>query len=78
VLHYAAQLQSMGKDVTLFVDAEGRHQLVNPVTREAYLYLVETMLHRHLGGRAPLPPDAALRESLRKNLRLDDEQLRPR
>lgn len=78
VLHYAAQLQSMGKDVTLFVDAEGRHQLVNPVTREAYLYLVETMLHRHLGGRAPLPPDAALRESLRKNLRLDDERLRPR
>lgn len=78
VLHYAAQLQSLGKDVTLFVDAEGRHQLVNPVTREAYLHLVETMLHRHLGGRAPLPPDAALRESLRKNLRLDDERLRPR
>lgn len=78
VLHYAAQLQSLGKDVTLFVDAEGRHQLVNPVTREAYLYLVEAMLHRHLGGRAPLPPDAGLREALRRNLRLDDEQLRPR
>lgn len=78
VLHYAAQLQSLGKDVTLFVDAEGRHQLVNPVTREAYLYLLEAMLHRHLGGRAPLPPDGNLRESLRGNLRLDSERLRPR
>ncbi len=70
VLHYAAQLQSLGKDVTLFVDAEGQHRLVDPVTREAYLYLTELMLHRHLGGPAPDAPDAALRASLKKNLRL--------
>lgn len=78
VTHYAALLKSLGKPVSLFVDAEGQHQLVDPVTREAYLYLLEATLHRHLGGTAPAAPDAALRASLRKNLRLDADQLRPR
>jgi len=63
--------------VSLFVDAEGQHQLVNPVTREAYLYLVEAMFQRHLGGPAPAPPSRALREALDRNLRLDADQLRP-
>lgn len=29
-----------------FADAEGRHPLVNPITREAYPYLLEAMPHR--------------------------------
>lgn len=70
VLHYAAQLRALDKDVSLFVDSEGQHQLVDPVTREAYLYLTEAMLHRHLGGPVPATPDGALRAALKKNLRL--------
>lgn len=70
VLHYAATLRALGKDVNLFVDAEGGHQLVDPRTREAYLYLLERLLHRRLGGAAPRPPAAELRAHLRKHLRL--------
>lgn len=78
VLHYAAELKAQHKQVSLFVDAEGQHQLVNPITREAYLYLVEAMFQRHLGGPAPAPPSRALREALQRNLRLDADQLRPK
>ncbi len=77
VLHYAAQLRALDKDVSLFVDAEGQHQLVNPVTREAYLYLTEAMLHRYLGGPAPAAPDPALRAALKRNLRLRGRGLSP-
>jgi len=76
VLHYAAELKARNKQVSLFVDAEGQHQLVNPITREAYLYLVEAMFQRHLGGPAPAPPSRALREALTRNLLLDADQLR--
>ncbi|GGD50924.1 S9 family peptidase [Pseudoxanthomonas indica] len=76
VVHYAAQLKAQGKQVSLFVDAEGRHQLVNPLTREAYLYLLEAMFQRHLGGPAPAPPSRALREVLARNLLLDGDHLR--
>ncbi|NUO74923.1 MAG: S9 family peptidase [Lysobacter sp.] len=70
VLHYAATLRALDKDVSLFVDAQGGHSLVDPRTREAYLFLLESMLHRRLGGAAPRAPDAELRAHLRKNLRL--------
>lgn len=70
VLHYAATLRALNKDVSLFVDAQGGHSLVDPRTREAYLFLLERMLHRYLGGAAPGAPDAELRAHLRKNLRL--------
>lgn len=78
VLHYAAELKAKQKQVSLFVDAEGQHQLVNPITREAYLYLVEAMFQRHLGGPAPAPPSRALREALDRNLLLDADLLRPK
>lgn len=77
VLHYAARLQSLNKDVSLFVDAQGRHQLVDPLTREAYLYLLEAMFQRHLGGPAPAPPSRALRGALAKNLLIDGDHLKP-
>ncbi|KGQ19734.1 Peptidase S9 [Lysobacter dokdonensis DS-58] len=70
VLHYAAALQSHGKDVTLLVDQAARHSVSDPRTREAYLYLIERMLHRRLGGGAPAAPDAGLRATLAKDLRL--------
>ncbi|RDZ27871.1 S9 family peptidase [Lysobacter silvisoli] len=75
VLHYAATLRALDKDVSLFVDAEGGHHLVDPLTREAYLYLLEDLLHRRLGGAAPSAPTRPLRAHLRNNLRLAGSDL---
>ncbi|WP_242112013.1 alpha/beta hydrolase family protein [Luteimonas aquatica] len=71
VTHYAAQLRALDKDLTLFIDARARHQLEDPRTREAYLYLMERTLHRALGGPAPAPPDKALRDQLRRDVLID-------
>jgi dipeptidyl aminopeptidase/acylaminoacyl peptidase len=76
VLHYAAALQSHGKDVSLLVDADARHSVSNPRTKEAYLYVIERMLHRRLGGAAPAAPDAGLRATLAKDMRLKGTDFR--
>jgi dienelactone hydrolase len=70
VTDYAARLKLLGRDVSLFVDADAGHAIGDLRTREAYLYLEETLLHRHLGGAAPEPASAELREHLKRNLRL--------
>lgn len=70
VTHYAATLRQLGKDVSLFVDAESGHGLADPRTREAYLYLQESILQRIFGGPAAEPPDKALAAHLARNLRL--------
>jgi len=71
VTDYAARLKLLKRDVSLFVDADAGHSLsVDPRTLEAYLYLEEKMLHRHLGGAAPEPASAELREHIKRNLRL--------
>jgi len=70
VTDYAARLQLLGRDVSLFVDADAGHNLVDPRTREAYIFLEESLLHRYLGGAAPEPADAQLRAHLKRNLRL--------
>ena len=70
VLHYAAALQVHDKDVTLLVDPEGRHSVADPRTREAYLYLIERLLHRRLGGGAPEAPSAPLQAFIKRNLSL--------
>lgn len=75
VTHYAAALRSLGKDVSLFIDAEGSHRLPSPLTRQAYFYLMEAMLQRHLGGAGPKPPSKALQTHLRRNLRLTGRDL---
>lgn len=62
-------LRALDRDAS-FRHVQGGHQLVDPRTREAYLYLLERLLHRHLGGAAPRPPAAELRAHLRKHLRL--------
>ena len=66
----AAALQAKGKDVTLLVDPEARHSVSDPKTREAYLYVIERMLHRRLGGAAPEAPGSALKAVLGNNLLL--------
>ena len=70
VTDYAARLKLIGRDVSLFVDADAGHNIGDPRSREAYYYLEETLLHRHLGGVAPEPPSVELREHLARNLRL--------
>lgn len=77
VTDYAARLRTLGKDVSLFVDADAGHAIGDTRTREAYLYLEEVLLHRHLGGAAPEPPGAPLRAHLKRNLRLASADLKP-
>jgi dipeptidyl aminopeptidase/acylaminoacyl peptidase len=76
VMHYAAALKLHGKDATLLVDPEGRHQLEDPRTREAYFYLIERLLHRRLGGDVPEAPNAGLRGFLDRNLLLRGSDFR--
>lgn len=76
VMHYAAALQAKGKDVSLLVDPEGRHQLADPRTREAYFFLMESLLHERLGGGVPEPADAALETFVKRNLKLRGSDFR--
>ena len=69
VIEYAARLRSFGKEVTLFVDDEAGHAAGSALAREASLFVLERMLHEHLGGDAPDPPDAVLGDWLRRHLR---------
>lgn len=70
VVNYAATLKTLGRPLTLLVEPGGGHSPVDPVPREAYLFAMETMLQRHLGGPAPEAPGQRLRAYLRENLRL--------
>ena len=70
VINYAARLQLLGKQVSLYVEPGGGHSPVDPLPREAYVYLMEAMLHAHLGGAKPDAPGAELRAYLQKNMRL--------
>jgi dipeptidyl aminopeptidase/acylaminoacyl peptidase len=70
VVHYAARLRRLGKPVTLYVEPDGGHSPTDPLPREAYVYLMEAMLHAHLGGAAADPPGPKLREYLQRNVRL--------
>ncbi|GAB2665893.1 S9 family peptidase [Arenimonas aestuarii] len=70
VSHYAATLALLGKDVSLFVEPDAGHGMDDPLTREAWLYLVEGALHRHLGSDPPEPPSPALEAYLARSLRL--------
>jgi dipeptidyl aminopeptidase/acylaminoacyl peptidase len=70
VVSYAATLKAAGRPVTLLVEPGGAHSPVDPIPREAYLFAMETMLQKHLGGPAPEPPGQRLRAYLREGLRL--------
>ena len=70
VIHYAALLRRLGKPVSLYVEPGGGHSPIAPLPREAYAYLIEAMLHAHLGGAEPDAPGAELRAYLQKNMRL--------
>jgi dienelactone hydrolase len=70
VIHYAARLRALGKDVSLFLDGDAGHALDDRGLREAALYLIERMLHRTVGASAPAPASTALGELVRTRTRL--------
>lgn len=70
VVTYAATLKMLHRPVTLLVEPNGGHSPVDPVPREAYLFAMETILQKHLGGPAPELPGQRLRAYLRKSLRM--------
>ena len=70
VVDYGARLRALGRPVTLLVEPGGGHSPVAPLAREAYLFAMDTMLQRHLGGPPPEAPGPRLREYLRANLRI--------
>lgn len=69
VTNYVATLKRHGRPVTLLVEPGGGHSPLEPIPREAYLFAMETMLQRHLGGPEPEPAGQRLRAWLRQNLR---------
>ena len=77
VTHYAATLRTLGKDATLFVDQEADHGVAGELSREAWFYLMEALLHRRLGGPAPAPPSGALQRHLDQHLRLRGSDFPP-
>lgn len=78
VLHYAATLDVLGKDFTLYVDATAGHSTDDELAREMTLYLLETTLHRHLGGPAPAAPSTELAERLAQTQRWAARAYNPR
>ncbi len=70
VTDYVARLRTLGQPVSLLVEPGGGHAPVDPIPREAYLFAMETLLQRHLGGPPPEPAGPRLRAYLRANLRL--------
>ena len=68
VKHYAAELDALDKDVSLFVDEEAGHSFRNREIREAWLYLTETFLGVHLGGRVGPEPDSQRKAYLDRTL----------
>lgn len=58
-------LQGLGKPVSLLVDAHEGHNPRKPIVRQAYTYLIQQMLHKHLGG----PPVAIALPELAKYLK---------
>lgn len=76
VVNYTATLKATKRPVSLLVEPGGGHSPVDPVPREAYLYGMEAMLQKHLGGEVPEPPGQRLRAYLRQNLRLAGPEFR--
>lgn len=70
VLHYAATLDVLGKDVTLYVEPEAGHATTDDLSREMLLYLLEATFHRHLGSPEPAPPSQELAAKLAHDRRL--------
>jgi dipeptidyl aminopeptidase/acylaminoacyl peptidase len=71
VTDYVARLQGAGKPVSLLVDADEGHNPRKPMTRQAYVYLIQQLLHNHLGVPAPAAPTPELAKYLEQNLKVN-------
>lgn len=69
VTDYVARLQGSGKPVSLLVDPDEGHQPRKPIMRQAYVYLLQRMLHPHLGGPAVAAPSAELAKFLGQTMK---------
>ena len=69
VTDYVARLQLANKPVSLLLDPDEGHNPRQPLFRQASLYLLETLVHQHLGGPAPAAPSAELAGYLRNTLK---------
>jgi dipeptidyl aminopeptidase/acylaminoacyl peptidase len=68
VTDYVLQLQERGRPVSLLVAPDEGHMPRKAVTRQAYLWLLQEMLHQHLGGPAVPAPGAELAAYLKQNM----------
>lgn len=69
VTDYVARLQGGGKPVSLLVDPDEGHNPRKPIVRQAYVYLLQRMLHQHLGGPAVAAPTAELAKFLEQTMK---------
>ncbi|MES2760074.1 MAG: prolyl oligopeptidase family serine peptidase [Pseudomonadota bacterium] len=69
VTDYVATLQGTGKPVSLLVEPDEGHMPRKPLTRQAYVYLLQRMLHQHLGGPAVAAPSPELAKFLEQTMR---------
>ena len=60
VTAYVDQLQAAGKPISFLLDPDEGHMPRKPVVREAYSWLLDSLLHRYLGADAPAAPSAEL------------------
>ncbi|HZX27441.1 MAG TPA: prolyl oligopeptidase family serine peptidase, partial [Telluria sp.] len=71
VTAYVARLQALGKPVSLLVDPDEGHNARNPLVRDAYAYLMASLLHRYLDGPAPAAPAPELKAYLERTMKAD-------
>lgn len=71
VTDYVARLQGLGKPVSLLVDPDEGHNPRKPIVRQAYSYLIQQMLHKHLGGPAVAAPSPELAKYLEQAMKAD-------
>lgn len=69
IIEYTARARLADKDVSLYLDPNAGHRLRDDTARETALYLIELMLHRHLGMPAPVAPDPAIADAISRHLR---------
>ncbi len=69
VTDYVARLQGANRPVSLLVEPDEGHNLRKPLTRQGYVYLLQKMLERHLGGPAVPAPAPELAAFLEKTMK---------
>jgi dipeptidyl aminopeptidase/acylaminoacyl peptidase len=69
VTDYVAKLQGLGRPVSLLVEPDEGHNLRKPLTRQAYLYLLQKMLEKYLGGPAVPAPGPELAKFLEQTMK---------